>query len=147
MICRIVPPSKFAVKPSNRSRARLKSDDTSAETRFGLSAKRTCPVKLAVGQSSRLLAAEVWASAVVMVVMLYAPCSDTQCKTTGYPLHSNISPSLPLPCVTLCLRFQLSSTCVRRYGSFRQPYHSYTRYTNAFPLLSLRWTRNFPNKP
>jgi len=23
-------------------------------------------------------------------------------KTTGYPLHSPVSPSLPLPCVTLC---------------------------------------------
>ena len=24
------------------------------------------------------------------------------CKTTGYPLHSHISPSLPLPCVPVC---------------------------------------------
>ena len=110
MICRNVPPSKFAVNPSNRSRARLKSDDTRAETRIGLSAKRTCPVKLAVCQSSRLLAAEVCTSAVVMVVMLDAPCSDTQCKTTGYPLHSHISPSLPLPCVTVCLRFHTHGT-------------------------------------
>jgi hypothetical protein len=42
-----------------------------------------------------LLAAEVCASAVVML--------DTSCvKGTGYPLHSPVSPSLPLPCVTLC---------------------------------------------
>jgi len=33
---------------------------------------------------------------------LYRPCSDVQCKTTGYPLHSHLSPSLPLPCVTVC---------------------------------------------
>jgi len=54
------------------------------------------------GQFSRLLAAEVCASVVVMVVMLDTPCSEVECKTTGYPLHSNVSPSLPLPCVTVC---------------------------------------------
>ena len=49
-------------------RTRLKRDGTHAETRFGLSAKRTSPFKLAGGggQFSRLLAAEVCASAVVM---------------------------------------------------------------------------------
>ena len=54
------------------------------------------------GQFSRLLAAEVCASAVVMVVMLDTSCSEVECKTTGYPLHSHVSPSLPLPCVTVC---------------------------------------------
>jgi len=39
---------------------------------------------------------------VVMVVMLDTPCSEVQCKTTGYPLHSHVSPSLPLPRVTVC---------------------------------------------
>ena len=43
-------------------------------------------------QFSRLLAAEVCASAVVMVVMLDTPCSEVECKTTGYPLHSHFSP-------------------------------------------------------
>jgi len=54
------------------SRARLKRDGTCAETRFGLSAKRTSPFKLGGGgaQFSRLLAAEVCSSAVVMLVML-----------------------------------------------------------------------------
>ena len=54
------------------------------------------------GQFSRLLAAEVCASAVVMVIMLDTPCSEAECKTAGYPLHSPVSPSLPLPCVTVC---------------------------------------------
>ena len=49
-------------------------------------------------QFSRLLAAEVCASA---VVMLDIPCSEVV-KGTGYPLHSLVSPSLPLPCVTVC---------------------------------------------
>jgi len=37
-----------------------------------------------------------------MVVMLDTPCSEAECKTTGYPLHSPLSPSLPLPCFTVC---------------------------------------------
>jgi hypothetical protein len=49
-------------------------------------------------QFSRLLAAEVCASA---VVMLDTPCSEVV-KGTGYPLHLPVSPSLPLPCVTVC---------------------------------------------
>jgi len=83
----------------------LKRDGTRAETRFGLSAKRTSPFKLAGrggGQFSGLLAVEVCASAVVMVVMLDTPCSEVKAKTTGYPLHSHVSPSLPLPCVIVC---------------------------------------------
>ena len=48
---------------------------------------------------SRLLAAEVCACA---VVMLDTPFSAVECNTTGYPLHSHVSPSLPLPCVTVC---------------------------------------------
>ena len=94
-------------------RARLKHDGTRAKTRFRLSAKRTSPFKLAGSQFSRLMAAEVCASAVVMVVMLDTPCSEVECKTTGYPLHSHVSPSLTLPCVTVChqvFRFQLSTT-------------------------------------
>ena len=49
-------------------------------------------------QFSRLLAAEVCASA---VVMLDWPC-PIQCKTAGYPLHSPFSPSLLHPCVSVC---------------------------------------------
>ena len=50
-------------------------------------------------QFSRLLAAEVCASAVVIAVMLDTPC-PSWCEE--YPLHSPVSPSLPPPCVTLC---------------------------------------------
>jgi len=56
------------------SRLRLKCDGTRAETRFRLSARLTSPFKSAGGrQFSRLLAAEVCASAVVMVD---TPCSE-----------------------------------------------------------------------
>jgi hypothetical protein len=55
-------------------RLRLKCDGTRAETRFRLSAKRTNLFKSAWGgQFSRLLAAEVCGSA---VVMLYTPCFE-----------------------------------------------------------------------
>jgi len=50
------------------SRLRLKCDGTHAETRFRLSAKRTSPFKSAGGrQFSRMLAAEMCASAVIML--------------------------------------------------------------------------------
>jgi len=53
---------------------RLKCDGTRTETRFRLTAKRTSPFKSAEGrQFSRLLAAELCASA---VVMLDTPCSE-----------------------------------------------------------------------
>ena len=92
------PRRNLNVKPGGR--LRLKCDGTRAETRFRLSAKRTSPFKSASGrQFSRLLAAEVCASA---VVMLDTPCYEVECKTTGYPLHLPVSPSLPLPCVTVC---------------------------------------------
>ena len=58
-------------------------------------------------QFSRLLAAEVCASA---VVMLDTPCSEVV-KGTGYPLHSLVSPSLPLPLSPCAVTFQLDSTC------------------------------------
>jgi len=51
-----------------------------------------------VPKFSRLLAAEAFASA---VVMLDTPSSELV-KGTGYPLHSPFSPSLPLPWVTVC---------------------------------------------
>jgi len=78
------------------SRGQLKCDGTRSET----TAKRTSPFKSAGGrQFSRLLAAEVCASA---VVMLDTPCSEVECKTAGYPLHPPVSPSVPLPCFTVC---------------------------------------------
>jgi len=33
---------------------------------------------------------------------LPTPCSEVECKTTGYPLHSHVPPSFPLACVTVC---------------------------------------------
>jgi len=57
-----------------KSRLRLKCDGTHEETRYRLSAKRTSPFKSAGGrQFSRLLAAEMCASAVIMLDRLRVP--------------------------------------------------------------------------
>ena len=86
----------------------LKYDYTHDETRFRLSAKRTSPFKSAGGrQFSRLLAAEVCASA---VVMLGKPCSEVAWRVLAthsirpFPLHF---PSHASPCA---ITFQLDSS-------------------------------------
>ena len=83
------------------SRGQLKCDGTRAETRFRLSAKRTSPFKSTVGgrQFSRLLAAEVCASA---VVMLDTPCSEVVWRVLATHCIRQFPPSLLLPCVTVC---------------------------------------------
>jgi hypothetical protein len=53
-------------------------------------------------QFSRLLAAELCASALIVGSNSgYTMFRDSE-KGTGCPLHSPVSPSLPLPCVTVC---------------------------------------------
>jgi len=81
-------------------RGQLKCDGTCAEIRFRLSTKRTSPFKSAGGrQFSRLLAAEVCPSASSNAGYTMFRGSV---KSTGYPLHSPVSPLLPFPCVTVC---------------------------------------------
>ena len=50
---------------------------------------------------SRLLAAEVCASAFIVGSNAGYTMFRGSVKGTGYPLHSPVSPSLPLPCVTV----------------------------------------------
>jgi hypothetical protein len=85
----------------NHCRLRLKCDGTRAETRIRLSAKRTSPFKSA------------WASVQSTTGSRGVRISGSNAgytkfggsvKGTGYPLHSPVSPSLPLPCVTVCHR-------------------------------------------
>jgi hypothetical protein len=78
---------------------RLKCDGTRAETRFRLSAKRTSPFKSA-GTSVQSTAG----SRSVRISGSNAGYTMFRgsVKISGYPLHSSVSPSLPLPCVTVC---------------------------------------------
>ena len=92
-----------ACRPDNEGvltgRLRLKCDGTRGETRFRLSAKRTSPFK-SVGASVQ--------SATGSRGVRISGSKDgftmfrDSVKSTGYPLHSPVSPSLPLPCVTMC---------------------------------------------
>jgi len=81
------------------SRQRLKCDGTRAETRFRLSAKRTSPFKSA-GKSVQ----STTGSRGVRISGSNAGYTmfGGSVKSNGYPLHSPVSPSLPLPCVTAC---------------------------------------------
>jgi hypothetical protein len=99
----------------------LKCDGTRAENRFRLSAKRTSPFKSA--------GASVQSTTGSWVVRI---SSSNGCdagytmfrgsvQSTIYPLHSPVSPSIPLPCVSVChhdstglyylLLFHCNSSC------------------------------------
>ena len=77
-------------------RLRFKCVGARAETRFRLSAKRTSPFKLA-GASVQ----STTGSRGVRISGSYAGYTMFRgsAKGTGYPLHSAVSTSLPLPCV------------------------------------------------
>ena len=80
-------------------RLRLKCDGTCAETRFRLSAKRTNPFKSAgasVESTTGSRGVRNNGSNAGYTVF------RGSVKSTGYPLHSPVSRSLPIPCVTVC---------------------------------------------
>ena len=80
-------------------RLRLKCDGISAETRFRLSAKRTSPFKSAgASVQSTTGSRDVRISGSNSGYIMYRGSG----KGTGDLLHSPVSPSLPLPCVTVC---------------------------------------------
>ena len=83
----------------NYSRLRLKCDGTRVETRFRLSAKRTSPFKSA-GVSVQSTTGR-WGVRISGSNARYNMFRGSV-KSTGYPLHSPVSPSLPLPCVSVC---------------------------------------------
>jgi hypothetical protein len=92
-------PEPPAAEANNICRMRLKYDGTRAETRFRLSAKRTSPFKSA-GASVQ----STTGSRGVRISGINAGYTMFRgsVKSTGYSLHSPVSPSLPLPCVTVC---------------------------------------------
>jgi len=81
------------------SRQRLKRDGTRAETRFRLSAKRTSPFKSAgasIQSTTGSRGVRISGSNIEYTMF------RGSVKSTGYLLPSPVSPSLPLPCVTVC---------------------------------------------
>ena len=81
-------------------RLRLKCDDTNAETRFRLSAKRTSPFKSA-GASVHSTTGSRGGVRISGSNAGYTMFPGSV-KGAGYPLHSPLSPSRLLPCVTVC---------------------------------------------
>jgi len=92
------------VKPSGQPHCllcsgQLKCNGSRAETRFCISAKRTSPFKSK--------GASVHSSTGSRGVRMSGCNAEYtmfrgNVKGTGYPLHWPVSPSLPLPCVTVC---------------------------------------------
>jgi hypothetical protein len=122
--------------PPVTGRLLLKCDGTRAEIRFRLSAKWTSLFKSAGGVSSvDYWAAEVCASA---VVMLDTPLFRGSVKSTGYPLHSPVSPSLPLPESPCAITFQLDSNSVNS-NSNTQSTKTVTDNANCIPCPFIQW--------
>jgi hypothetical protein len=90
-------------------RMRLKCDGTHAETRFRLSSKRTSPFKSA-GESVQSTAdsrgVRISGSNAGYTVF------RGSVRVLGYPLHSPVSPSLPLRTSPCANTFQLDSTLI-----------------------------------
>jgi len=117
------------------SRGQLKCDGTRAETRFRLSTKRTSPFKSAeVSVQSTTDSRGVRISGSNAGYTMFRSSE----KGTGYPLHSPFSPSLPLPCVTVChhissgVYHEQSATALWLYV---YTYAYYSKFTSR-----LQWT-------
>jgi hypothetical protein len=107
-------PDQFITKASTAQvRLRLKYDGTRAETRFRLSTKRTSPFK-----SAEASVQSTTGSRGVRVSGSNAGYTMFRgnAKSTGYPLYSPVSPSIPLPCVTAC--HQVSNTLCLSYNKY-----------------------------
>ena len=80
-------------------RGQFKCDGTRAETKFRLSAKRTSLFKSAGASVQPTIGSRgVRISGSNAGYTMFRG----SVKDTGYPLHSPVSPSLPVPCVTVC---------------------------------------------
>jgi len=80
----------------------LKCDGTCAETRFRLLAKEMSPFKSAGGSVDSTTGRR---AVHISLQGLYCSCKAVFCShvtLTGYPLHSPVSLSLLLPCITVC---------------------------------------------
>jgi hypothetical protein len=91
----------------HRVRLRLKRDGTRTDTRFRLSGKRTSPFKSA-GASVQ----STTGSRAVRISGSNAGYTMFQgsVKVTRYPLHSPVSSSRSLPCVTVCQPSRFNGT-------------------------------------
>ena len=94
------------------NRLRLKCDGTRAETRLPLSVKRTRRFKSAGASVQSTTGSR---SVRISVSNAGYTMFRGSVKSTGYPLHSPVSPSFPLPCVTVCHHISTGVYCVSAY--------------------------------
>jgi hypothetical protein len=130
-------------------RLRLKCDGTRAETRFRLSAKRT-----SLFVSARASIQSTTGSRGLCISGSNAGYTMFRgsMTSTGYPLHSPVSPSLPLPCVTLC--HHISTGLIHSYVPATLRHHPPSglskRVANIWPmydaLLLLNHQRHVTDK-
>ena len=79
----------------------------------------------------------------LLLVMLDRVFSEVECKNTGYPLHSPVSPSLPLPCVTVShhISAELYCWCKRVFCSHVMltgyPLHSLVYLSLLLPCVTV----------
>jgi hypothetical protein len=121
-------------------RLRLKCDSTLAETRFRLSAKRTSPFKFARQsvQSTTGSRGLRISGSIAGYTMFRGSV-----KATGYPLHSPVSPSLPLPASPCAITFQLDSTTGLSWNVGNQPRRG-SHLCLLYFLYIWRWFTNCP---
>jgi hypothetical protein len=113
------------------SRLRLKCDGTRAEIRFRLSAKQTSPFKSAgasVQSTTGCRGVHISGSNAGYTMF------RGSVKSTGYPLHSQVSPSLPLPCHRMPSHFNWTLHIFVCNG--KQPQHLCRKY--LVPLYKIR---------
>ena len=120
----------------NCSRLRLNCDGTHAETRFRLSAKRTSSFKSAEASvqsttGSRGVRNNGSNAGYTMF--------RGSVKSTGYPFHSPVSPSLPLPAAPCTITFQLDSSTImtnmgNRWNDTRPLARPWTQWLQRLPL-------------
>jgi hypothetical protein len=114
------------------SRLRLKCDGTRAETRFFSSAKGTSPFK-SVGASIQSTTGR--RAVYISLQGLYCSCKPVFCghvTLTGYPLHPLVSPSLLLPCVTVCHHISTRLYLVGEGFSIHREYYKAANLTVHF---------------
>jgi len=123
------------------SRLRLKCDGTRAKTTFRLSAKRTSPFKSAGAsvQSTTGNRGVCISGSNAGYTMFRGSV-----KSIGYPLHWLVSPSLPLPCVTVCrhiatglyfacLRSVSTTTGIQRVHNWSFLHSRWVQVTSSHP--------------
>jgi hypothetical protein len=98
-------------------RVQLRLDGTCTETRFRLLAKRTSPCDLAGATIQSTTGSRGVRVSCAGEAML---CSRG--RHAGYPLHSPVAPSFPLPCVTVC-HIILTALCLVSLPGVKKPGH------------------------